>query len=195
MKLFCEYFKGKLTKYKKIIAELTLSQWISCQWIIIFSFCQTSRHKTIPEISLTDLRKCQNRINNMPILNTEANGWLTWQAKNFFSNAHDKTIVKRQLWAVTKWHSTNPNFRIKQLLITKYLMIIIYIFFFNSDNSYGKVRKMQILLNIFCYFTQQIHMCNDGCHCESLLVHDILQKALVLYKYVFILFTPLCIYS
>ena len=62
-----------------------------------------------------------------------------------------------------------------------------YIFFFNSDNSYGKVRKMQIK-NIFCYFTQQIHMYNDGCHCGSLLVHDILQKALVLYK---ILFYPI----
>ena len=28
VKLFCEYFKGKLTKYEKIMAELTLSQWI-----------------------------------------------------------------------------------------------------------------------------------------------------------------------
>ena len=31
-------------------------------------------------------------------------------------------------------------------------------------------------------------MYNGGCHCESLLVHDILQKALVLYK---ILFYPI----
>ena len=28
-------------------------------------------------------------------------------------------------------------------------------------------------------------MYNGGCHCESLLVHDILQKALVLYKILF----------
>lgn len=106
-------WKAKSTKYKKIIAELTLSHSELFQLFSVFV-----KHQVIKPFLKFLLRKCQNRIKNVPVLNTEANDWLTCQAKRFFSTAHDKTIDNRQLWTVTKWHSTNPNLRIKQLLIT-----------------------------------------------------------------------------
>ena len=38
-------------------------------------------------------------------------------------------------------------------------------------------------------------MYNDGCHCGSLLVHDILQKALVLFKILFLSYSLLFVFT
>lgn len=54
---------------------------------------------------------------------------------------------------------------------------------------------MQICKNIFRYFTQQIHMYNDECHCGPLLVHDILQKAFSFVQNTFLSYSHLFVFT